>query len=613
MMRDSNESLLQQRAHSSTELFIAMIKDPVVSYDLATLETSIEQLLTGAGMAYVKVWNYNQYLSGGGELALSQSQDNNPSTNLGFVNDRSLYRVVAPIEIGAQNYGHVEIGVHAKEMQATLMETIKKASFISIVEIILSALFSLLLGNWLVRQLNDLRDAAEAISKGKYGTQITVRGKDELAQTAKLFNTMSLDLKNYTDNLEQLNATLEQKVADRTNDLKLSNHYLNTVIENMSDGLVIIDEEGTVTQANPAFLNLAKLPLDTSVTEYHIQQWLISKGLQTMDIIQSKGAAQHEMQLRTLTDGDVPVWVSSNRITVGQQPIWLINVQDLRALKRAEKIHNHEAFAQGVEENKIDTLLNTTKFIKQINEQTHIAEQKADLLKQLTKGLHDYAKLTSEELKQLPDDHQFKNLRGINNLLESVERSILEHTHTGIIEPSSNIATSVNELSQWFDLPPSTTNPGKDTITFSLHHLVDEVGMQLFTEIQSNQCQFINQVDQTILVRGVPKGQFLTACKAMVHNAVEAMHNGGDITILAEQTDDFLHLTINDSGTGINESLLENIAELGYHNKRADVGRGVKDTLNFLHLLGGNLSMKNRPEGGLQVILTIPTYAGVLR
>lgn len=612
MMRDSNETLLQQRAHSSAELFIAMIKDPVVSYDLATLEASIEQLLTGTGMAYVKVWNYNQYLSGGGELTLSQSQDQ-PSQKLGFVNERSLYRVVAPIEIAEQNYGQVEIGIHAKEMQATLTETIKKASIISVVEIILSALFSLLLGNWLVRQLNDLRDAAEAISDGKYGTQITVRGKDELAQTTKLFNTMSLDLKSYTDNLEQLNATLEQKVADRTNDLKLSNHYLNTVIENMSDGLVIIDEEGKVTKANPAFLNLAKLPLDTSVTEYHIQQWLISKGLQTMDIIQSKGADQHEMQLRTVTDGDVPVWVHSNRIIVGEQPIWLINVQDLRALKRAEQIHNNEAFAQGIEENKIDTLLNTTKFIKDINEQTHIAEQKAHLLKRLAKGLHNYAHLIAAELTHLPDDKQFKNLHSIGNLLESVENSLLDYTQTGIIEPNSNIANSVKELSEWFDLPPSTTSPGKDTITFSLHHLIDDVSMQLFTEIQSNQCQLINQVEQDILVRGVPKSQFLNACKAMISNAVEAMHHGGDIIILAEQADDFLRLTINDSGTGINESLLENIAELGYHNKRADVGRGVKDTLNFLHLLGGELSMQNRPEGGLQVVMVIPTYAGVLR
>lgn len=612
MMRDSNENLLQQRAHSSTALFIAMIKDPVVSYDLATLETSIEQLLTGEGIVYVKVWNYAQYLSGGGNLALSQHPQE-ASQEVGFVNNRSLYRVVSPIQIGEQNYGQVEIGLDAQEMQATLAQTLQKASIIAIIEILLSALFSLLLGNWLVRQLVDLRDASEAISKGKYGTQITIRGKDELAKTAQLFNTMSLDLKTYTDNLEHLNATLEQKVEHRTSDLKLSNRYLTSVIESMSDGLVIIDKEGAVLRANPAFLNLAKLPLDTSVTSYHIQQWLISKGLQTLDIIQSRGANQHEMQLRTLTDGDVPVWVSSNTIKHEDQLIWLINVQDLRALKRAEQIHNYQAYADGVEENKIDTLLNTTKFIEHISQQTHIAEQKAVLLQQLAKGLHDYAELITEEISRLPDNGSYKNLLGTKNLLLSVEDNLLNYAHSGIIEPNKNIALNIKELSQWFDLPPSTTNPNKDTITFSLQHLIDELGILLFTEIQSNQCQFSNHVANDIMIRGVPRNQYLNTCRAIILNAIQAMPNGGSIHVSAQQTDEFISLTIRDNGPGISQALLENLGELGYHNKRADVGRGVKDTLNFLHLLGGKLSMENHPDGGLQVVLEIPTYAGVLR
>ena len=95
------------------------------------------------------------------------------------------------------------------------------------------AVFSLFLGNLLTRRLNELKVASHEIAAGNLSHQINEQGNDELADTARSFNQMSgkLQLRNQEllaaqHSLSALNATLEQRVDERTAALQEANQRL---------------------------------------------------------------------------------------------------------------------------------------------------------------------------------------------------------------------------------------------------------------------------------------------------------------------------------------------------------------------------------------------------
>jgi PAS domain S-box-containing protein len=119
---------------------------------------------------------------------------------------------------------------------------------LALAEMLLTAFFSLILGLWLTRQLGSLAEGSRQISAGKLGYQIPVQGTDELAQTARTFNQMSLDLQ---QSYRQLSEALNQ--ARKTgSELALSEAKMRAVLDGAVDGIITIDENCIIESFNPA-------------------------------------------------------------------------------------------------------------------------------------------------------------------------------------------------------------------------------------------------------------------------------------------------------------------------------------------------------------------------
>ncbi|QKQ26685.1 PAS domain S-box protein [Candidatus Reidiella endopervernicosa] len=98
---------------------------------------------------------------------------------------------------------------------------------IALSEMVLVALFSLVFGSFLTRQLLALTTGAERLSAGELGYQLEVKGSDELAQTAVAFNAMSHDL-----------------LADR--------HKRNAIMIASLDPIITTDKDGHILECNAA-------------------------------------------------------------------------------------------------------------------------------------------------------------------------------------------------------------------------------------------------------------------------------------------------------------------------------------------------------------------------
>lgn len=229
-MNSSAGDALKKRAKTTATLFATTTKDPVLSYDLASLESFSQELLINPDIEYVRV------LDASG--AVFSELGNKEHLSKEFQEDLSLEKVKdqvfdtsAQISESGINYGRIELGINTNSIQALLEESRRLSLTIATVEMTLVALFSYLLGTYLTQQLKVLRHSAKQISDGDYSVKIKITSNDEVSDVSRAFNHMSeaLSLSEKSRNekdaqLQELNCTLEQRVERRT--AKINKQFL---------------------------------------------------------------------------------------------------------------------------------------------------------------------------------------------------------------------------------------------------------------------------------------------------------------------------------------------------------------------------------------------------
>lgn len=91
---------------------------------------------------------------------------------------------------------------------------------------VISALLAIIVGyrfaSFVANPIIELTQAAVAVASGDYSQRIMSQRQNEIGQLSSAFNTMSLELEHNIQNLETLNSELENRVADRTKDLRIA-------------------------------------------------------------------------------------------------------------------------------------------------------------------------------------------------------------------------------------------------------------------------------------------------------------------------------------------------------------------------------------------------------
>jgi two-component system, OmpR family, phosphate regulon sensor histidine kinase PhoR len=101
----------------------------------------------------------------------------------------------------------------------------------------------------------------------------------------------------------------------------------------------------------------------------------------------------------------------------------------------------------------------------------------------------------------------------------------------------------------------------------------------------------------------------------LVENAVNYTPDGGVIDVATEKRHGRFHVTVSDSGPGIPSHDLARVFERFYRVDKSrarpgGTGLGLAIARNLVHVLGGDLTATNRPEGGALFVLTLPRHEG---
>jgi signal transduction histidine kinase len=96
------------------------------------------------------------------------------------------------------------------------------------------------------------------------------------------------------------------------------------------------------------------------------------------------------------------------------------------------------------------------------------------------------------------------------------------------------------------------------------------------------------------------------AVRCALTNAVQAMPEGGAITLEASHDDKLAHLTVTDTGPGLPDGDGEKVFVPFFTTKPRGIGLGLAIARKYLEQHGGTAKAENAPGGGARVTLSLP-------
>lgn len=222
--------------------------------------------------------------------------------------------------------------------QLTLLKTPIKFGyiitlFIVMLLIIFSATwFGLYLAKGITVPIQDLAEATRRIAQGDLNHQIDIHADDEIGVLVTSFNQMTKDLRRSKQGLEQANLDLEQR-----------KNYTETILRNVSAGVIAIDRNGIITTINRAAEKMLGIRTQAILNRHYDEVLLPAHRVLAGDILREMrgrddGWIEKQIDV-TLRDRAMTILMTITAIhdDEGREMGMAVVLEDLTQLQRAER------------------------------------------------------------------------------------------------------------------------------------------------------------------------------------------------------------------------------------------------------------------------------------
>lgn len=219
-LRATLQEQFDQQLQVARPLLVAALSPLMAARDHAAVHEVVRQSVSTQGLAFLEVLDADARVVAGTPRP--------PGT-------RGMAATEAPLALEGQVYGLVRFGVHTEGLEAGLFKVTRNSVLIGALVLALGLVLMVGLTTWLTTHLRALAQASHRMARGEPVDHIPAgTGPSELRQLAQAFNQMTGALqermqalgdserrqRSLVDDLEGLNAELEDRVARRTAELE---------------------------------------------------------------------------------------------------------------------------------------------------------------------------------------------------------------------------------------------------------------------------------------------------------------------------------------------------------------------------------------------------------
>ena len=422
-----------------------------------------------------------------------------------------------------------------------------------------------------------IAEAANQVSGGNLNSQAPVLTEDEIGVLAIAFNQMTSQLKASGEQLSDYSRTLEQKVEQRTSEIK-------AIIDNMVDGLVVVDGEDRITQFNPALAGMIG--------------------------ISSKAIAKAKSYAEIFQGEEILNLVTSTRENPKQVFTEEFSLPERRIGKAvATSIYREVATSEGSELEL--NYLGTVILIRDVTIEKEVDRMKTDFISTVSHELRTpltsvlgFAKLIQKKLDEsifpLIQTDDKKVNRNIRQVTENIEIIVSEGMRlTKLINEVLDVAKIEAGKMQW-NMNTLMITEVIDRAFSATSALFEQKGLTPIRETESDLPNIYGNKDRLIQV-----------VINLISNAVKFTEQG-HVTCRVKQTDKSIVVSVIDQGVGISEpdqpKVFERFKQVGdtLTDKPQGTGLGLPISKEIVEHHGGRIWVESELGKGSTFSFSLP-------
>jgi len=462
-------------------------------------------------------------------LATGVGESTRYSTTLG----QKMMYVAVPI-----SYEGDILGVARVSLPLTAVESLVHRVTVIIVTATAVAALLVILAAWVIartttRPIRRLTAASKRIASGELGQKITIEAKGEVGELTHAFNQMSAKTKELVETISE----------DRTR--------LASILDNMTDGVIMTDTEGRISLTNRAAEKLFNIkearnkPLIEAVRDHEIDD-LLKLCLRT-----AKTQAAH------YESGISKSYLRAIAIPIAHSGVLLL-FQDLTELRN----------------------LQTTR---------------RELIGNIS--------------------HEFRTpLAGIKAMVETLGGGAIDDKEaardflTRIDSEVERLTQLVAELTELSRIETGKAELRKEPV--DLNQLVDEVIAQLSPQVERQKLDISRDFVADLPSVLADKDRVRQVIANLVHNAIKFTRPGGKITITTRTLEESVVVDIADTGIGISREDLPRVFERFYKGDEAraagGTGMGLAIAKHVVEAHGGSIWVRSEEGEGSIFSFSLP-------
>jgi PAS domain S-box-containing protein len=432
------------------------------------------------------------------------------------------------------------------------------------VGIVFALVLILLLEKLVLKRLAQLSIAIRQIDKSNdLSRRVQVEGKDELSDLSREFNNMLSALEDSRHALKKHSEHLEELVQTRTEELRRSEEKIRSIFSASPNAVTATDLHGNIVECNEETLRLHGFSSKDELIGKSAFQLIAEKdhqkAMKGLKKALEQGTLSNVEYTYVTKDGrKFPAELSVSVIRDGfSKPAGFVGIskditerkkmeQELMASRRMAAIGELAGMVGHDLRNPLTSIKAATYYLKKKH------RQKLD-----NKG--------RDMLEVIDDDVECSN-KVINDLLDYSREIKLELTETS---PSSIIKRAL-----------------------SLANIPENIQV-----IDSSETEPIVAIDVEKIER-----VFIN----IISNALDAMPEGGTLTIRSWKSDKGMEFTFSDTGTGMSKEMLDRIGAPLFTTKARGMGFGLAISKRIVEGHGGRMTVKSSIGKGSTFKITIP-------